>query len=519
VQQNKVGEPKLFKLFGHFSLALLISTSVLSAQGFEDFKRSQADSFKKYKDERDNAFNKYLTQQWKAYNVYKGTPLYEKPKPKTIAPAKPKKILSVGPKVSLKIKSVEHVEPEPVQKFIVIEEPVSMAAKPKVEEPEIQAQKVIVVVAPVKEAPKVIKKDIVLNFYGTPLGFDIPQGMKNAKYYPQNQKGITNFFDMAASSEYTNLIAEISRVSKVMNLNDWGVYLLVFDISNTIFSNKDDAKLLSWFIFNKLGYAVKVGLAQKHVVLMHYSKKTIYSTPNYKFGKNKFYVVANYGKGNVGQLYSYKQNYPGAEKALDLSMKTLPNFSSDMKSKTLSFKEFGNSYSVSFKYNQNLIDFMGTYPQADYDTFFNAPLDGRTYKDIASSLKKYVDGKKMSDAMNFVLHFVQNSFEYERDDQQFGREKVMFAQETLYFNKSDCEDRAILFSHLIKELFGIRVEGVKYKDHMATALLVPMQGDKVVDGKRELVLADPTYINASIGQSMPKYKSVRPESFIIVKKD
>jgi len=252
---------------------------------------------------------------------------------------------------------------------------------------------------------------------------------------------------------------------------------------------------------------------------MHYSKKVIYSTPNYNFGKKKFYVVANYAKGSVGKLYSYKQDYPGANKPLDLSLHTLPKFEFDIKDSTLSFKEFGNKYSIDYDYNQNLIDFMATYPQADYDTFFNAPMDARSYASVANGLKKYVDGKKASDAMNFVLHFVQKSFKYERDYQQFGREKVMFAQETLYYKKSDCEDRAVLYSYLVKELFGVGVVGVKYKDHMATALYIPMQGDSVKDGSRKFVIADPTYINASIGQSMPKYKSQRPESFIVVKKD
>ena len=235
--------------------------------------------------------------------------------------------------------------------------------------------------------------------------------------------------------------------------------------------------------------------------------------------KKKFYVVANYAKGSVGKLYSYKQNYPGANKPLDLSLHTLPKFEFDIKDSTLSFKEFGNKYSIDYDYNQNLIDFMATYPQADYDTFFNAPMDERSYASVANGLKKYVDGKKASDAMNFVLHFVQKSFKYERDDQQFGREKVMFDQETLYYKKSDCEDRAVLYSYLVKELFGVGVVGVKYKDHMATALYIPMQGDSVKKGSRKFVIADPTYINASIGQSMPKYRSKRPESFIVVKKD
>ena len=94
----------------------------------------------------------------------------------------------------------------------------------------------------------------------------------------------------------------------------------------------------------------------------------------------------------------------------------------------------------------------------------------------------------------------------------------MFANETLYYDKSDCEDRAILFAYLVKELFHVNVIGVKYKDHMATALYIPMKGDSVKSGHRKFVIADPTYINANIGQSMPKYKSKEPDSFIIVKK-
>lgn len=542
MQQNRDGEQKLFKLCGLFSLVVLLSSTLVFGESFEEFKHSQAESFAKYKDERDNAFNKYLKAEWKAYMADQGVDLYEKPKPKKIASAKPKRIKSVGPKISIKIKEIKHVEPKPVQKFIVIKKvkkPEVKKIEPKLIEPKkvevkkpevkkLEPKEKVVVVLPVKKPKKVVKpkeiikvvqKDITFDFFGSTLGFDVPSKIKSAKFYPQNQKGIGNFFDSAASSEYEQFIDDIVDVSRVMKLNDWGKYLLVLKISDSVFNNQDNSKLLSWFIFNKMGYAVKIGLAKRHVILMHYSKKIIYSTPNYSFGKKKFYVVANYAKGSVGRLYSYKQNYPGADKSLDLSLEKLPMFQPNIKNNTLSFKEFGNSYSINYQFNQNLIDFMATYPQADYDIFFNAPIESRTYAGIATGLKKFVDGKKASDAMNFVLHFVQKSFEYERDDQQFGREKVMFAQETLYYKKSDCEDRAVLFSYLIKELFGVGVVGVKYKDHMATALYVPMQGDSVKSGSREFVIADPTYVNSSIGQSMPKYKSKRPESFIVVRKN
>jgi len=92
----------------------------------------------------------------------------------------------------------------------------------------------------------------------------------------------------------------------------------------------------------------------------------------------------------------------------------------------------------------------------------------------------------------------------------------MFAQETLYYDSSDSEDRAVLFSYLIKELLGFNVLGIKYNDHTSTALYIPMDGDDIkVNGKR-FVIADPTYPNAIVGQSIPKYRTIKPEKFIYV---
>lgn len=484
MQQNKAGVQKLYKRFGLFSIVLILSSTLLNAAGsFENFKRSQAKSFKNYKDERDTAFNKYLKAEWKSYSKQKSFDLYEQPKPTKIPKAKPHEIEKVGPKVNIKV-------PKPKD-----------AKKP-------QAKQIIIV-------KKIKPSDIEFDFFGTRLGFNISQDIKSASFYPRDQEGIINFFDSLAASEYAQLLEDIKNIKKDLNLNDWGLYLLVHELSKRVYNIEDNSKLLSWFIFNKLGYAVKIGLVDKHVVLLHYSEKIIYSTPSYSFANKKFYAISKYAKGHLGRLYSYEQNYPGSDKPLDLSLNTLPKFTQNTQDKELGFKDF----KVSIKYNQNIIDFMGTYPQADYDTFFNAPMQKDTYEQLAVAIKKYVDGKKTSEALNFVLHFVQKSFEYQRDEEQFRREKVMFAQEALYYDKSDCEDRAVLFSYLVKKLFKIGVLGVKYKDHMATALYIPMSGDSVKAGSKRFVIADPTYINSNIGQSMPKYRPIKPQSFIMVNKN
>jgi hypothetical protein len=488
MQHNKDGEQKSYSLLGRFSLVFVLGFTVLSAGSFEDFKRTQTKSFTKYKDEKDSAFNSYLKEQWQEYLQQNTKSLYEKPKPIEIVPAKVREVKSVGPRIV--IPDVKEKKEEKKEKVVV-----------KKEQPSKEEQ----------------NKEIVFDFFGSKIGFNIDDNLKRAKFFPQSKKGILNFFNTAASSEYENIILSIKKVSKEMHLNDWGVYQLVTKLSQTIYPNDDDANLFSWFVFNKLGYSVKVALSKKHTVLLFYSKKVIYATPNYSFAKKKYYAVSHYAKGSLGSLYSYEHDYPNAKKALDLSIKKIPNFALDVKSKELKFKDYGQTYKVDFKYNQNLIDFMSTYPQADYKTYFNTPLDEITYSSMLKDLKKYIDGKKAMDAINFILHFVQKSFKYERDLQQFSREKVMFAEETLYFEKSDCEDRAILFSYLVRKILGIGVVGIKYKDHMATALYIPVGGDSIKVAHKRFVIADPTYINANVGQSMRKYKSIRPESFIFLK--
>ncbi|MDD2791170.1 MAG: hypothetical protein PHU40_10960 [Sulfurimonas sp.] len=460
---------------------LLLLASSLGAESFADFKTAQVKSFTKYADPRDNGYDAYLKEQFKEYRAYSGTALYEEPKPKIIEAAKPERIDALGPKVFITL---------PEFKEIIQEK------KPALSEE---------------------KQETVFDFYGSSLAFHINDKLKSANFHPQTQAGIAAFFATMAASEYKTLLGDINAVKEELELNDWGLYLLVTELSHKAYEKEDDAKLFAWFLFNKLGYNAKVGLAKQHIVLMLHSEKDIYDTPNFRFADKKFYVLSEYAKTSSGSVYTYEKSYPNATKSLDLSLTQLPNLKENTKSKTLRFTHDGKVIELPYPYNQNLLDFMASYPQADYDTYFNAPLDAKTYGALAQGLKKEIDGKNSSLALNFVLGFVQNAFIYEVDREQFGRERVMFAQETLFFEKSDCEDRSVLFAALVKELFKIGVIGVKYKNHMATALYVPMQGDSVNAAGKRFVIADPTYINASIGQSMPKYRSQRPESFIIVR--
>lgn len=478
MRQNKDGEQSLFNLFGLFSLLILFVSTSLYGESFANFKKTQQQSFAAFQDANDKEFFQTIKAPWSEYKAQQAHSLYASPKPPRLPKAGEQQSPNVGPKIYFKIPQIKEI------------------TKPVV-------------------VPKQSNSyDISFDFFGERLGFNVYAALKEARYFPRDKEGITNFFSTVAQVDVAPLVEAIKTKQKQLHLNDWGVYLVLRDLSKHLYVNEDEQKLMLWFLLNKLGYDIKVALHGKRVLVMFYSQKTIYATPSYLFGQKRYYLLSHYAKESVGRVYSYQKSYPHAIKPFDLSLHSLPKLPLNLHKKTLHFVYDGKKQSISFRYNQNLVDFMATYPQANYATYFTAPLEKITYHDLLEGLKRSFNAQKASRGIDFLLKLVQKSFVYEVDSIQFGREKVMFAQETLVYNKSDCEDRAILFASLVRKIFHINVIGIRYKDHMATALYVPLQGDFVRYGKRKFVVADPTYVNANIGQSMPQYKGVAPQQFI-----
>ena len=113
-------------------------------------------------------------------------------------------------------------------------------------------------------------------------------------------------------------------------------------------------------------------------------------------------------------------------------------------------------------------------------------------------------------AVNIILRFVQTAFKYQTDDIQFGREKWLFPDETIYYPYADCEDRSILFAWMVKTLTGLDVVGLDWPGHIATAVAFNdnIPGDYLIINGRRYTICDPTYINADIGMMMDNYRGV-----------
>ncbi len=137
--------------------------------------------------------------------------------------------------------------------------------------------------------------------------------------------------------------------------------------------------------------------------------------------------------------------------------------------------------------------------------YANTPLDDIVKQKLYPSLRAAIAGKSELDAVNILLNFVQTAFVYEYDDKVWGGDRAFFSGETLYYPYADCEDRSILFSRLVRDLTELDVILVCYPGHLAAAVHFKnaVSGDYINLNGAKYVIADPTYINAPVGATMP----------------
>ena len=135
--------------------------------------------------------------------------------------------------------------------------------------------------------------------------------------------------------------------------------------------------------------------------------------------------------------------------------------------------------------------------------YAETPLSETVKETLYPALKEAISGKSQIDAVNTILHFVQTAFSYKTDGEVWGKERSFFADETVYYPYCDCEDRAILYSVLVRDLIGLDVVLLYYPGHLAAATNVEEGSGEYyeIDG-RKFFVTDPTFINGDLGDTM-----------------
>jgi len=507
----------------------------LSAQTFEEYKKQQEEAMKKlateqqkgienlqkefeaYVSKRDQEWSDYLEKEWKNFNAFKANDLPQKPKPKTppVCDVKP-----VAPVVDKPVdKPTETPKPKPDEKPVVKSadkpaeplkpEPVVIIPPQPVETPPVPVQLVEPIRKPATEEDVLSYQSI--NFYGKMLKIGYLPELSKMLPTEINQKSIAQFWDHMSQMNYTPLVERLLQTKTDVNINDYGYFLIVKKFSEMLYPNQNNiSRLLTWFLMVRSGYNVRVAFYGNEVALLLPANQTIYQVSYLTLNNNKYFIIPEL----PGSKYlTYEKDYAANGKMIDMNISSPLNLAGRKAEKLLRVNFEDRDYPVAMSYDPDLIDFFDDYPLADLDVSFNAATSAIAKESLAQSLKPIISNMNKVQAANFLLKFVQTAFQYKTDPEQFNREKYFFAEELFYYPFCDCEDRSVLYAYLVRELLGLKVIGLEYPDHVATAISLKDQtfGDMLDYNGEKYVVSDPTYINAPVGLGMPNYKGIIPK--------
>lgn len=457
-----------------------LQAQVTFQDAYDQFKQQAKDEYETFRDEANETYAEFVRQAWEEHKVMPAIPM---PKEEEVPPV-------IIPEEDL----LKPIESTPIE----IEDEV-------IEVPTIEPQPLPV--EPIREQPTESEDKVSFTLYGTTMQvrFDKKMVIRLSDCTPAT---VADAWEKLSKKDYDNLIRDCLELRITLQLNDWAYLKMLDKMSQACMSSEDAATLLMAYVYCQSGYKMRLGMDGNKLRMLYASKHAIYDTMYFEIDGEGFYL---YGKESE-RMAICEASFP-KEKSLSLWIPQALKLAERRSNvRTLTSERYPN-IKMQVSVNQNVIDFMNEYPTSMIEDNFmtrwamyaNAPLEERLKSELLPKFRNLLQGMSQKEAVERLLNWVQTAFVYEYDDKVWGSDRAFFAEESLYYPYCDCEDRSILFTHLVRDILGLKCILIYYPGHLASAVKFTesVQGDYIQLNGNRFVVCDATYIGAPIGHTMP----------------
>lgn len=447
---------------------------------FNEYKERKQDKFKEYRDKVNAAIADYIAKPWEEHPVSPAIPAPTSPEP---------------PKPD--VKDPDSGTSDDLIPFEGIIDNLEPRLRP---EP----------FAPIDIPEYVRTPSFIFDFYGSECGVPLRKDLI-FRLRGIDEKCISDAWKTLSSGKYLPVVYEALCWREDLNLCDWGYIRFLDEMTKAFFPEdmRNEATLMQVYILTQSGYMVRMARTEDSLALLLPFKNVMYDHTYLNVQGRKYYVMDKTLADKQLLLTDFatpKEQMFSLRFIGEQILAPKPTESRVYVSKR--YPELSFRLSV----NENLIRFYDDYPLSnEWNIYSEASLSSEVKTQLYPELRGRLAGKDQRTAANMLLNFVQTAFEYKTDAEQFGKERAFFADETFFYPYSDCEDRAILYSVLVRDLLGLDVVLLHYPLHLATAVRFDQDvvGDHIaIDGVKYTV-CDPTYIGAPIGDLASKYKRAK----------
>ena len=365
-----------------------------------------------------------------------------------------------------------------------------------------------------------------ISLYGTLVSVAFPQDA-DLQLKRVDEDAIATLWEQIADtivpSRFDVTITSCLQHRADMRLCDWAYLRLVQSISKKRYGNTNEAVIFASYIMAQSGYKIRLAFQENLVFMLFASHHEIYGMKKVMLEDDCYFILDSRLSG------SFYISEVGYEKEQRFSLLIAEEQRMDYEASDTLVVTSAKGCSLSYQVNKNNIEFLNDYPAGRL--FFGdesskwligvkTPLDSITKSTLYPQAQEAIQGLSPWQAVAKLLNWVQTGFQYACDDDVWGHDRVFFPSETLFYPNSDCEDKAILFSTLVREVLYLDVVLLYFDnpEHLLTAVHIPVEekpGEYVMYNDKRYMVCDPTLKNGPIGRNMTYYAGATPKIIVI----
>jgi hypothetical protein len=365
--------------------------------------------------------------------------------------------------------------------------------------------------------------NISFDFCGNTISLTLDPTMIRPLGEARDLQSITEFCQGLLSSRHGDFSKEFIAYREKLGMADWLFYQFIRRTAQQISPKANDYyryTLYKWFLLHLSGYEPALRLSSAKLLFYVQSDENIYNIPFYVKEGKQFVCLNYHDYGNHVEFdkESFEEvmvaKAPGC-RSFSYRISRLPDFkTSQYQEKDIAFNYNEQTYHFRIRLNSEIRTFFTNYPSVDYGDLLNIPLSRETYETLIPVLKKTLQGMKHRDGVDYLMRFTRYAFLFETDLHAFGTEKRLTPEQTLLYDKSDCEDRVALFYFLVKEIYNIPMIILSYPGHITIAVKFDRPiGRPVMYNGEAYTLCEPTpqRVDLPLGHLMPEYLKMNYE--------
>jgi hypothetical protein len=382
--------------------------------------------------------------------------------------------------------------------------------------------------------PTPVKESFSFKSYGTTYNVDASSRLKGAfSNLSVSQAGIAQVINLMDNDDFEQLSSSMLKCRDSHNLSDWAYWKLTGHFAKAFLPGKvNEQKVLQGLLMLAGGYDVRFGGSQSanRLYLFVNCKELVLNEAWLSFGtKGHFYAFEDI----PNDTYATKNSFDGTK-----AMSAQPSGSEQFDERLGSARRLKvcmhSNYcrngcsspivDVTVRSNLNLMDFYSECPKwfldgmdyTDWHTYARSSMSPDMKKQLYPALKQAIAGKTKAEAANVLMKFVEG-FPYGYDSEIWGYDRAFFPDETIYYPKRDCEDGAILFTRVVRDLLSLPVALVYYPGHLAAAVAFDsdVKGAYIMRDGKKYTICDPTYYYVNVGVQMPT-SAVDPTKAVLI---